>query len=109
MYDLIFSERAWPRGVVPRCISDYVERGQIRAVRAFAGASTPYARAVRQVGWRKTGIQDALLISAQAPSGGALALVPRGLGQAARAFLGFGIPRGWRSTDGLPLLVERLH
>lgn len=109
MYNRIFSPGLWPHDLIPRCLADYAARHQIREVRAFAGAATPYAQVIRRVNWEATAVEDAILISPAGSVRGALVSVPRALGQAAHRFLAGGIPTGWRSTDGLVLAVERLR
>lgn len=109
MYNRIFSRGLWPHDLIPRCLADYAARHQIREVRAFAGAATPYAQVIRRVHWEATSVEDAVLISPAGPARGALVPVSRALGQAAHRFLAGGIPSGWRSKDGLVLGVERLR
>jgi hypothetical protein len=109
MYNRIFSPGLWPHDLIPRCLADYAARHQIREVRAFAGAATPYAHVIRRVRWEVTAVEDAVLISPAGPARGALVPVSRALGQAAYRFLAGGLPAAWRSTDGLPIAVETLR
>jgi hypothetical protein len=85
-YDRLLRFSDW----LPRLLDDLLAaeaaRVQARSVVAFAGDTTGYARLVRRTPWRRTGVADALLVTVVTAEGGAMRKVPKGLGQAFRAF-----------------------
>ena len=96
----------WPRDLLQAVIADYARRKQLHRARLFAGGTTDYARAFRQVPWRDCGVSDAVLYAPR-PTKGALVKAPRALGEALGALLTGKTLSNWSSSDGLELRSER--
>jgi hypothetical protein len=85
-YDKKFRLSDWPEGLLSELLVDEAASLTVDAVVAFTGASTDYARLLRQTPWNRSGVADALLVTIAATGGGAMVKVPRGLGRAFCAF-----------------------
>jgi hypothetical protein len=85
-YDKKFRLSDWPAGLLSELLVDEAASLSVDAVVAFTGASTDYARLVRQTPWNRSGVANALLVTIAATGGGAMVKVPHGLGQAFCAF-----------------------
>jgi hypothetical protein len=90
-YDKILQLTEWPAGLLESVLISEARRCGVRTVVAFAPATTDYARLLRQTRWAQAGV-DARLVSVTGVTGGAMAEVPRRLGQAFSAF--------WTRTPG---------
>jgi hypothetical protein len=84
-YDKILQLTDWPAGLLESALISEARRCGARTVVAFAPATTDYARLLRRTRWPQAGI-DARLVSITGVTGGAMAEVPRRLGQAFTAF-----------------------
>jgi hypothetical protein len=84
-YDKILQLTDWPAGLLESALISEARRCGARTVVAFAPATTDYARLVRRTRWPQAGI-DARLVTITGVTGGAIAEVPRRLGQAFSAF-----------------------
>jgi hypothetical protein len=102
IYDRRFALSDWPAGLLERCILDYARRVGIQIVIAVMSRTTDYAKLVRRVGWRGSGL-TARLLSPVAQGGGAMVKVPRAQGQAVAVLIDRGLPKAWRSSDSLSL------
>lgn len=108
-YDARFHISWWPVGLLERCLPTYAQVREVKAVVAYAAASTDYAKLVRSTRWVEAGVKKALLVAPKTERvGGAQVLVPRALGQAVAAFWRQELTTGWVSSDGLTLSVQRL-
>ena len=75
---------------------------------AFCARTTSYRQLLHRVDWHRHGI-GAKVISPQLDGRpGAQMLVPRALGEALSAYLRDELPRGWRSSHGVPFTVQPL-
>lgn len=88
-YERVLRRSDWPAGLLGTLIVDEAARTKTQTIVAFAGASTDYARVLRQTSRHGTSVDRALLVTMRTAQVGALLAVPRGLGQAFSAF--------WRS------------
>jgi hypothetical protein len=84
-YDKILRLTDWPAGLLESALISEAQRCGARTVVAFAPATTDYARLLRRTHWQQAGI-DARLVTITGVTGGAMAEVPRRLGQAFTAF-----------------------
>jgi hypothetical protein len=85
-YNKVLRLSDWPSRLLDNILADEAARVGARSIVAFAGATTDYARLVRRAPWGRTGVVDTLLVTLGDVGGGAMVKVPRGLGQAFRAF-----------------------
>ena len=111
-YNATFSPSWWPGNIVAECLSAYAASHDLRFVLAFLAASTGYARAFRGLGRvRGSGRLDRVfLVSAVADDvGGAMRKVPHSLGEAVAAHVRRELKPGWRSSDGLDLIVSQVR
>jgi hypothetical protein len=111
-YDAAFNPAWWPGNLVADCISAYAARHGITSIVAFLAASTGYARAFRGLDHipDRARLDRVLLVSAVAGDvGGAMRKVPHTLGEAFTAFVRSDLKPGWRSTDGLDLVISRVR
>lgn len=86
---------------------DYARRESIRSVISLMSATTDYAKLIRRVNWKGTGLK-ATLASPAADGGGAMVKVPRAQGEAIEALIEGGIDEDWRSSDSLKIEFECL-
>jgi hypothetical protein len=104
-YDRALSLRDWPSGLLGDVICHYAKLHGLSAVRAFAGSSTTYAKALRSAPWHSYGLTDVILKS---PVGGSTGTTPPALGEAVAAMLGRSLSRSWRSSHGLAVHSQTL-
>jgi hypothetical protein len=97
----------WPHGLLQEVIRSYAGRHRIRRVIAFASGTTGYAKILRRIDWRETGVVEAVLLSPEA-SRGAMVLAPRAIGEALRAIIDDCWEPPWRSSDGIGMLLHRM-
>lgn len=84
-YDKILQLADWPSGLLESALVSEARRCGADTVVAFAPATTDYAKLLRRTRWQQAGI-DARLVTITGVTGGAMAEVPRRLGQAFSAF-----------------------
>ena len=84
-YDKVLQLADWPAGLLESALVGEARRCGAHTVVAFAAATTGYATLLRRARWRQAGI-DARLVTITGVTGGAMAEVPRRLGQAFSAF-----------------------
>jgi len=84
-YDRQLNLADWPRSLLESALIGEVHRRGLDTAVAFASATTGYAKLLHRVAWREAGI-TARLVTVTGVSGGAMAEVPRRLGQAFSAF-----------------------
>ena len=84
-YDKILQLTDWPAGLLESALISEAQRCSAHTVVAFAPATTDYARLLRHTRWLQAGI-DARLVTITGVTDGAMAEVPRRLGQAFTAF-----------------------
>jgi hypothetical protein len=84
-YDKILHLADWPSGLLESALVSEARRCGADTVVAFAPATTDYAKLLRRTRWQQAGI-DARLVTITGVTGGAMAEVPRRLGQAFSAF-----------------------
>jgi hypothetical protein len=70
----------WPSGLLGREIAAYAHHNERRSVVAFAASGSPYARVLRESPWGSLNLDRVLLVTVDAPGGGAQFAVPRDLG-----------------------------
>jgi hypothetical protein len=80
-YDKQLRLSDWPPGLLESSLISAARHASTQTVVAFAAATTQYAKLLRHVPWRDAGI-TAYLVTVAGVSGGALAEVPRRLGEA---------------------------
>jgi hypothetical protein len=85
-YNQVFRLSHWPPGLLASLLAEEATRVGATAVVAFTAATTDYARLVRQAPWHRTDVSRVSLVNVVVTGGGAMAKVPRGLGQAFRSF-----------------------
>jgi hypothetical protein len=86
IYNKALKPGDWPPGLLEGLLVDKAAAPGVRSVVAFAGATTAYARLVRRSPWRRLAGVPVLLVTVDWHGGGALAAVPRQLGNAFSAF-----------------------
>jgi hypothetical protein len=69
MYDQVFKPSWWPHRILERSLVAYARHHRISSVRAFASATSPYAKLLQRVRWRDADIDDALLLTPHAGRG----------------------------------------
>jgi hypothetical protein len=84
-YDKVLQLTDWPAGLLETALIGEAQRCGTPTVVAFASATTDYAALLRRTRWQQAGI-DARLITITGVTTGAMAEVPRRLGQAFSAF-----------------------
>jgi hypothetical protein len=84
-YDKVLQLGDWPGGLLESALLSEARRCGTHTVVAFAPATTDYAKLLRRTRWQQAGI-DARLVTITGVTGGAMAEVPRRLGQAFTAF-----------------------
>lgn len=107
-YDRRFATADWPRGLLEACLVDVASRLAVERVVALCARTTGYAELVRRVPWTRSGIEAVLLSPEMGGRGGAQVLVPRAAGEALVAMVEGEFSAQWRSTDGVPVEMERL-
>ena len=85
-YNREFRLSDWPPGLLSNLLVEEAARVRAKAVVAFASSTTDYARLVRRTPWHRAGVATALLVTIASVGGGAMVVVPRGLGHAFGAF-----------------------
>lgn len=103
-YDARFRPSDWPSQLVPRSLAALAQRLDVDRVVALAGASTPYARVMRQARWPV----PAALLTPRAGGGGAMRATPRLLGLAVSDLASQPLDENWHG-DGISLDHERLR
>ncbi len=106
-YEARFKASWWPKGVLEDVILNYLQRHQIRAVRAIASMTTDYAKLLRRVNWHLSAVDDAWLLTPEEAKG-AMIKSPRAQGEALSGLLQGGLDANWESSDGLRLTAEPL-
>jgi hypothetical protein len=106
-YNKRFVLSDWPKGLLEGCILNHARHEGIQSVIAVMSSTTDYAKLVRRVEWRRSGL-EATLVSPIAHGGGAMVKVPKAQGQAVAALITTGLDGAWRSSDGLTLKAESL-
>ena len=106
-YDRIFKPGDWPDRLVQRILEHYVQASDLSRVAAFAGASTPYAQALRRVRWPAS-VEMATLIAADFHGGGAQRAVPEANGGAFTAYVDGRFTPGWRTSADVGFELEPL-
>jgi hypothetical protein len=76
----------WPPGLLGAELATLAARRQLRTVIGFAAATSPYADVIRTAPWADAGVDNVVLVTADAPTGGAQVVVPRDLGRAFAAY-----------------------
>jgi hypothetical protein len=99
-YERKLSSGDWPLGLLGRELMRYALSRGLRRVVAFAAASSPYATVVREAPWAAAGVESVLLVTAEAPGGGAQVVVPRDPGRAFAAC--------WAGSESVPDTVRVL-
>jgi hypothetical protein len=84
-YDKVLQLGDWPAGLLESALISEAQRCGTHTVVAFAPATTDYAKLLRRTRWQRAGIH-ARLVTITGVTGGAMAEVPRRLGQAFTAF-----------------------
>lgn len=102
-YDARFRPSDWPSRLVPRSLAALAQTLDVDRVVALAGASTPYARVMRQARWPV----PAALLTPRA-GGGAMRTTPRLLGLAVSDLASQPLDETWHG-DGISLDHERLR
>jgi hypothetical protein len=87
-----------PSGMLGEVMCAYARRHGLSRVRAFAGSSTRYAKALQGV--HRHGLTDVILYS---PKGGSSGTTPIALGEALASMLSGSLGESWRSSHGLAL------
>jgi hypothetical protein len=103
----VFKASWWPGRVLEDVLLEFLRRHGLHAVRAITSATTEYARFLRQVDWRSTGLEDAWLLTPEETTG-AMVKSPRAQGEALSILLRGRLDGDWLSSDGLRLIAERL-
>jgi hypothetical protein len=106
-YEAVFKASWWPGRVLEDVLLEFLRRHGLHAVRAITSATTEYARFLRQVDWRSTGLEDAWLLTPEETTG-AMVKSPRAQGEALSILLRGRLDGDWLSSDGLRLIAERL-
>lgn len=97
----------WPGNVLERVLVAYARVHDIQSVRAFAAATSPYAKVLTRARWREAGIADALLVTPEARPGG-VRMSPASIGQALSALRNGTLTVAWRSSYGLGVDVREI-
>jgi hypothetical protein len=106
-YEAILNLAWWPRGLLERCILEYVRQHQLQDVVCFAGSKTPYARLLRRIPWQHSGLAGSRLLSPDlGGEGGAMKKSPEAQGEALRDYFSIGLAGGWKSSKGFRLAEE---
>ena len=84
-YDKVLRLADWPPGLLEAALTGQARRVSADTVVAFVSQSGAYAQLLRRTPWRDAGLR-ACLVTIGGVSGGAMAEVPRRLGQAFAAF-----------------------
>lgn len=103
-YDARFRPSDWPSRLVPRSLAALAQTLNVDRVVALAGASTAYARVMRQAPWPV----PAALLTPRPGGGGAMRATPRLLGLALSDLPSQPLDETWHG-DGLSLDPERLR
>ena len=104
-YEARFRPGDWPGQLVSRSLAALAGALEADRVIALAGASTPYARVMRQARWAV----PTTLLTPQAGTGGAMRTTPRVLGQALADLASHKpLDEHWH-VDGVALNYEQLH
>jgi hypothetical protein len=107
LYDRRFRCNDWPSGLLERVLVAFVEHNGIKAVRAFASATSDYERLLRRVPWKDAQIEDVWLLTPET-SQGAMVKSPRAQGEAFAALFDAALTDSWHSSDGLAIDGMRL-
>ena len=106
-YDAALNIAWWPGRLLQRVLVSYARAHRLTSVRAFAAATTDYAKLLRSISWRGEGVEDALLVSPEIGRGG-MVKAPASLGEALTALDAGELGTNWRSSYGLGLHVQAL-
>jgi hypothetical protein len=82
IYNKMLKRSDWPKGLLESLLAEEAARVNTKAVIAFTAATTDYAKLVRGTPWRERGIGAVFHLTITDVGGGAMAKVPRRLGQA---------------------------
>jgi len=107
-YNRQFKRSDWPPGLLRRCVEAIVTSLGVARVLAFCSRTTDYATVVREVGWRRLGVEASLITPDLGGRGGGQVFVPRASGEAIRDAFANTLTSQWRSSDGLGNAIERL-
>jgi hypothetical protein len=84
-YDKRLRLSDWPPGLLESCLISAARHASVQTVVAFAAATAQYARLLRHAPWQDAGM-TAYLVTVAGVSRGAMAKVPRRLGEAFGVF-----------------------
>ena len=102
-YNKVLRPADWPNRLLSTLLLDEADRVQAKTIVAFAGATTAYARVLRQASCRATNVERALLVTLRATGGGAMTEGPARAGAGVHRVLAQ--PAGGYPED---LIVEQL-
>jgi hypothetical protein len=105
-YDRGFSRLDWPDGLLEEVLLAFVKFQNLKCIRAFASATSEYAKLLEQVRWRDARVDDAWLFVPEKSRAGRNS--SKAQGEALVALLDTGLTAGWCSSDGLRLDAIRL-
>lgn len=105
MYKAVLNLSWWPGSLLERVLITYGRRHGLTSLRTFSSATGPYPKILKRVRWREAGINDALLLTPQAESGG-MRRSPASQGEALAAFRDGTLTPDWQSSYGLGIDVH---
>jgi hypothetical protein len=101
-YERPFCRSDWPNQLLEDILVAFTRRKGLMSVRAFASATSGYAKLLQAVRWKDAQVHDAWLFLPE-KCAGARRKSPRAQGEALVALLGANLTADWRSSDDLRL------